>query len=384
MTLAGPPPAAATRPAHDGDAGRICPYCRFPLKSGGMAAVCAGCGAVHHGDCWTDNGGCAVVACGQGPPLRPAMTDADPPSRPTLPQPRRPPPAPPVPPVGLVADRRLSHAGGRALTLVIGALAVAVLGVLVVLLTRNHPAAPGSGAPATKTTPTPVPGGAVTSRAFHTPGDNVDCQITSVAATCTVASIGTTFAFANGGQAEQETAAVVRRGVGLEAAWESTVAVGAVRCFIPAESTPEGITCTDTRSGNGFEASRIPARQRLFSGSGITPGTSDGRPSAPTMKTFHVPSGNVACEIMPTSAVCSVASIGTTFAFTNDGPARQEASSALPRGAGLEVGSNSTVAVGAAECVVPLESQRRGVTCTDATSGTGFEASAIPTRQRLF
>jgi hypothetical protein len=45
------------------DVGRNCPYCRFPLKQETTAARCDACGALHHGDCWNDGGGCSVVGC---------------------------------------------------------------------------------------------------------------------------------------------------------------------------------------------------------------------------------------------------------------------------------------------------------------------------------
>lgn len=55
-----------------------CPYCTTPI---GAAAehVCDDCGARHHADCWTDNGGCAVALCAAGPEgsdpaLRPPVT----------------------------------------------------------------------------------------------------------------------------------------------------------------------------------------------------------------------------------------------------------------------------------------------------------------------
>lgn len=66
------PAPAATRGAGVAEAGRSCPYCRFPIKPGGAMRVCEICGATHHLDCWTDNGGCAVVGCAAGPGARPA------------------------------------------------------------------------------------------------------------------------------------------------------------------------------------------------------------------------------------------------------------------------------------------------------------------------
>ena len=48
-------------------AGRTCPYCRFPLKEGGAAIECGACHAIHHQECFTENGGCAVAGCTAGP-----------------------------------------------------------------------------------------------------------------------------------------------------------------------------------------------------------------------------------------------------------------------------------------------------------------------------
>ena len=45
------------------DAGRSCPYCRFPLKEGAAAERCDSCNSLHHEDCWNDGGGCAVLGC---------------------------------------------------------------------------------------------------------------------------------------------------------------------------------------------------------------------------------------------------------------------------------------------------------------------------------
>jgi hypothetical protein len=57
-------PVAARTSATAEMAGRSCPYCRFPLKEGGDVETCPSCKAVHHGDCWQENAGCAVNGCG--------------------------------------------------------------------------------------------------------------------------------------------------------------------------------------------------------------------------------------------------------------------------------------------------------------------------------
>src|SRR5581483_3745864 len=45
------------------EAGKVCPYCRFPLKEGSDAERCDACQTVHHAECWRDGAGCAVLGC---------------------------------------------------------------------------------------------------------------------------------------------------------------------------------------------------------------------------------------------------------------------------------------------------------------------------------
>ncbi len=40
-----------------------CPYCRHDLSSGTAHVACDECHAQHHDDCWSENGGCAIVGC---------------------------------------------------------------------------------------------------------------------------------------------------------------------------------------------------------------------------------------------------------------------------------------------------------------------------------
>ncbi len=47
--------------------GVTCPYCRFPVKEGGAIYTCPECKAVHHSECWQDNGGCCITGCAAGP-----------------------------------------------------------------------------------------------------------------------------------------------------------------------------------------------------------------------------------------------------------------------------------------------------------------------------
>jgi hypothetical protein len=50
-----------------GAAGKTCPYCRFPLKSGILAESCDACETVHHQECWQEGAGCAVFGCANNP-----------------------------------------------------------------------------------------------------------------------------------------------------------------------------------------------------------------------------------------------------------------------------------------------------------------------------
>jgi len=51
--------------------GRLCPYCRFPLKTRERMLVCPACRVAHHADCWGENGGCTTYGCGYAPDAHP-------------------------------------------------------------------------------------------------------------------------------------------------------------------------------------------------------------------------------------------------------------------------------------------------------------------------
>jgi hypothetical protein len=72
-------PVAQHRTATEPEAGRACPYCRFPLKGGVEVVACGSCASVHHADCWGDNHGCAIVGCVAGPSAIPAASPPPPP-----------------------------------------------------------------------------------------------------------------------------------------------------------------------------------------------------------------------------------------------------------------------------------------------------------------
>jgi hypothetical protein len=76
--------------------GRTCPYCRFALEQGVSVIACGVCKAVHHDDCWDENGGCAVALCAGGPSFAAAQQQEPPPATPASPAAPQPPPLPAV------------------------------------------------------------------------------------------------------------------------------------------------------------------------------------------------------------------------------------------------------------------------------------------------
>jgi hypothetical protein len=54
-----------------------CAYCQGAIEGNGTSA-CPNCRTTHHGDCWGENGGCAVLGCISGPD---AAAASDPPSQ---------------------------------------------------------------------------------------------------------------------------------------------------------------------------------------------------------------------------------------------------------------------------------------------------------------
>ncbi len=102
------------------------------------------------------------------------------------------------------------------------------------------------------------------------------------------------------------------------------------------------------------------------------------------LQTFHAPSGNVSCAITSDGAFCSVASIGTTFRVEGGGVGEIESGSVLPRGFGELAAYGRTISAGSITCTVPEADEPRGITCLDASSGHGFEASRVSSRQKAY
>lgn len=115
-----------------------------------------------------------------------------------------------------------------------------------------------------------------------------------------------------------------------------------------------------------------------------SPATPPAEPSGEVMRAFHVASGNVSCEILADGATCTVEPIAQTFTFEGGEPARMEPGAALAQDIGELVPYGSTVSVGSVTCEVPPSSVPRGITCSDSSSGHGFEASRVTSRQSVY
>jgi hypothetical protein len=99
---------------------------------------------------------------------------------------------------------------------------------------------------------------------------------------------------------------------------------------------------------------------------------------------FHVESGNVSCEVEVDGATCTVEPISETFSFADGEPGRSEPGSALPEDFGEVVPYGTSVSVGSVVCEIPPTNVARGVVCSDADTGHGFEASRVASRQKAY
>jgi len=110
------------------DAGRPCPYCRFPLKLDLPAIRCESCGAVHHAECWNEGRGCAILGCPSATAAAATMPVAPPYAESAV--------APPPPPYPSAAPGPRATSGTRNVLVGIFAgvalAAAAVVGFLVV------------------------------------------------------------------------------------------------------------------------------------------------------------------------------------------------------------------------------------------------------------
>jgi hypothetical protein len=99
---------------------------------------------------------------------------------------------------------------------------------------------------------------------FHTASGNVNCSLTTTSAACSVASADMTFVLPSRGAAYETHGPTVLTGIGVLGRYGTSVSAGSIECTIPPEDVPRGVTCANTASGHGFEASRDRSRQRAY------------------------------------------------------------------------------------------------------------------------
>lgn len=150
-------------------------------------------------------------------------------------------------------------------------------------------------------------------------------------------------------------------------------------------STGEQLTAVDVSAlVHSIKKSRTKKKsssQSASSSSGTSNASSSGGSGS---RSFYAGKGNVSCQVTSSSAVCSVASVGKTFVLEGDSPGRTESDARFSRSSGSFAAYGSSVSVGSFSCSIPPESVASGITCRNSSSGHGFEASAVPSRQKTY
>jgi hypothetical protein len=151
-------------------AGRGCPYCRLPLKEGGAIIECGACHAVHHDDCYTENGSCAVAGCADRPTSQSAAAVTR-----VMPTPDEVTATPTQAPAARIPDWRRKPA--TMIAIAASLLALACGGATALLIADNSNATPSTPSAATVTET--LPAATVTN---DTPTDAAGATTTSPAA----------------------------------------------------------------------------------------------------------------------------------------------------------------------------------------------------------
>jgi ribosomal protein L40E len=213
-------------------------------------------------------------------PLPSAPAAAQGGGRPAAPPPAAFPPPPPSPP----------SSGDRNTTLLVVAavLALVAAGVGGVLLARrgssHRPSAVGVSHETTTTTitgggvpkPTAQAGATATqvsetsaspragATVFHVPSGHVTCEVTYDSARCTVSPTRETFVLPNNTVAYTQPGQALSPQSATLVEYGDSVTAGVVTCHVPRSNEHHGISCENTSTGHGFEASQVGPRTRLF------------------------------------------------------------------------------------------------------------------------
>jgi hypothetical protein len=105
---------------------------------------------------------------------------------------------------------------------------------------------------------------AAAAQTFHTPTGNVSCRVTSSSAVCTVSAISRTFSVYGSGRGGIFSGRSIGRAAGYYANWGSTIRSGRFVCHIPQSNQTKGVSCRNSVTGHGFEASARASRQKAY------------------------------------------------------------------------------------------------------------------------
>ena len=105
---------------------------------------------------------------------------------------------------------------------------------------------------------------AASAQTFHTPTGNVSCRVTTSSAVCTVSAINRTFSVYGSGRGRISSGRALGRASGFYASWGSTVRSGNFVCRIPRSNQTKGVSCRNSATGHGFEASARRSRQKAY------------------------------------------------------------------------------------------------------------------------
>lgn len=100
---------------------------------------------------------------------------------------------------------------------------------------------------------------------------------------------------------------------------------------------------------------------------------------------FQSPSGNVRCLIDASTARCSVASAQVTFVLPSTGGRAYSTPGLLvPAGEASVAPYGTARSDGIVSCEIPDSNVPMGIVCRNNSTGHGFEASRVPSRQEFF
>jgi Prokaryotic RING finger family 1 len=350
------------------DAGRSCPYCRFPLKAGTEAERCEQCGALHHDECWRDGGGCAILGCSNAGAL--AREGPEPTVAPATLPPTEPPRRSRI--VWLVAAAAFLAAAGVAAGAYLltndaagepEVVTVTAAQVETETTTVAEPAPPPAEPPVESRETGRVP--AVYTGRFTSVDRLQRCRVTNASVVCTSGPSGDGARLEAGGQARrlESIGSSDAGGPAMPMGTAFRTPDGTLRC----ESSRRGITCKDlTGSGGSFTIGDY----RVVIGGESPPPPSSSSSGSTYTGYFTSVDRLQRCYVVDDYAECSAGPSGKQVRLDVGSGARYlgRGSSRDNGGIAMRIGSSFTTPGETIRC----SSSRRGIECEDVATGDGF------------